>query len=220
MGDEVKIDKDTFNNRLSHFVSTWKGDKRQSNDALFGGVGSIVVLLGRNEENVSFQKNNAMHVCVTIQMLLSVKSSLRSLQFWLLGYEFPATLMVFTLDSLYIVTTSKKGTWQPSSARCLELISNVPAKHLEPLKGGKVPIEILVRGKDAEQNAKHFEKCLDVIKGAGVRLRFNGCLTNTLTSFRRKLGSLPRIPRQGLLRMSGRRLMATSQKRLRRLTSP
>lgn len=63
MGDEVKIDKDTFNNRLSHFVSTWKGDKRQSNDALFGGVGSIVVLLGRNEENVSFQKNNAMHVC-------------------------------------------------------------------------------------------------------------------------------------------------------------
>ena len=65
MGDEVRIDRDTFNNRLSHFVSTWKGDKRQSNDALFGGVGSIVVLLGRNEESVSFQKNNAMHVRAT-----------------------------------------------------------------------------------------------------------------------------------------------------------
>lgn len=50
-----------------------------------------------------------------------------------------------------------------------ELTRNVLAKHLEPLKGGKVPIEILVRGKDAEQNAKQFEKCLDVIKGAGVR---------------------------------------------------
>lgn len=74
MGDEVKIDKDTFNNRLSHFVSTWKGDKRQSNDALFGGVGSIVVLLGRNEESASLQKNNAMHVCATTQMLLGVKS--------------------------------------------------------------------------------------------------------------------------------------------------
>ncbi len=45
---------------------------------------------------------------------------------------------------------------------------SVLAKHLEPLKGGKVPIEILVRGKDAEQNAKQFEKCLDIIKGAGV----------------------------------------------------
>lgn len=74
MGDEVKIDRDTFNNRLSHFVSTWKGDKRQSNDALFGGVGSIVVLLGRNEESQSFQKNNAMHVCAATQVPLDVKS--------------------------------------------------------------------------------------------------------------------------------------------------
>ncbi len=73
MGDEVKIDRDTFNNRLSHFVSTWKGDKRQSSDALFGGVGSIVVLLGRNEESQSFQKNNAMHVGATTKMALDVK---------------------------------------------------------------------------------------------------------------------------------------------------
>ena len=119
MGDEVKIDRDTFNNRLSHFVSTWKGDKRQSNDALFGGVVSIVVLLGRNEESQSFQKNNAMHVGGNTKLPLDVESSHRSLQFWLLGYEFPATLMVFTLEALYIVTTSKKGTWQPSYARRL-----------------------------------------------------------------------------------------------------
>ena len=42
------------------------------------------------------------------------------------------------------------------------------AKHLELLKGGKIPIEILVRGKDADQNAKHFKRCLDAIKDAGV----------------------------------------------------
>lgn len=30
-------------------------------------------------------------------------------QFWLLGYEFPTTLMLFTLDTLYILTTQKKG---------------------------------------------------------------------------------------------------------------
>lgn len=62
MADEVKIDKDNFQSRLSHFISAWKTDKRQSNDALFGGVGSIVVLMGRNEENPTFHKNNAMHV--------------------------------------------------------------------------------------------------------------------------------------------------------------
>ena len=77
MGDEVRIDRDTFNNRLSHFVSTWKGDKRQSNDALFGGVGSIVVLLGRNEESVSFQKNNAMHVRATAKRPLMSRANPR-----------------------------------------------------------------------------------------------------------------------------------------------
>lgn len=30
-------------------------------------------------------------------------------QFWLLGYEFPATLMVFTTEAVYVVTTAKKG---------------------------------------------------------------------------------------------------------------
>ena len=66
MADEVKIDKDIFNSRLSHFVSSWKNDKRQSNDALFGGVGSIMILMGKNEDNVVIHKNNAMHVSVVI----------------------------------------------------------------------------------------------------------------------------------------------------------
>ncbi|KAL9125145.1 MAG: hypothetical protein Q9217_005602 [Psora testacea] len=133
MADEVKIDKDTFQNRLSHLISTWKTDKRQSNDALFAGVGSIVILTGKNEETSTYLKSNALHS-------------------WLLGYEFPATLMVFTLDTLYVATTAKK------------------AKHLEALKGGKVPIEVLVRGKDPIENAKQFEKCVDVIKGAGKKV--------------------------------------------------
>lgn len=42
------------------------------------------------------------------------------------------------------------------------------AKHLEPLKGGKIPLEILVRGKDAEQNEKLFNKITDLIKSSGV----------------------------------------------------
>ena len=63
MADEIKIDKEVFENRASHFISTWKADKR-SGDALFGGVGSIVILMGKTEESNSFQKNNAMHVSI------------------------------------------------------------------------------------------------------------------------------------------------------------
>ncbi|KAL8745327.1 MAG: hypothetical protein Q9190_002538 [Brigantiaea leucoxantha] len=132
MAEEVKIDKQLFQDRVSQLISSWKADKRSS-DALFGGVGSFILLMGKNEDSATFHKNNAMH-------------------YWLLGYEFPATLMVFTPEALWVVTTTKK------------------AKHLEPLKSGKVPVEILVRGKDAEQNAKHFEKCLDVIKNAGRKV--------------------------------------------------
>ncbi|KAF2000156.1 SPT16-domain-containing protein [Amniculicola lignicola CBS 123094] len=73
-------------------------------------------------------------------------------QLWLLGYEFPATLFVLTPDLLQVVTTKKK------------------ASYLEPLKGGKVPIEILVRGKDAEENKKQFQSCLDTIKNAGKKV--------------------------------------------------
>ncbi len=88
------------------------------------------------------------------------------IKFWLLGYEFPTTLFVLTLDTFYIVTTGKKGKYLPYS---IYLANNAEAKHLETLKGGKIPLEILVRSKDPEQNAKHFQKCLDAIKSAGVR---------------------------------------------------
>ncbi|KAF1814664.1 SPT16-domain-containing protein [Eremomyces bilateralis CBS 781.70] len=74
-------------------------------------------------------------------------------QLWLLGYEFPATLFVLTQDALHIVTTKKK------------------ASYLEPLKEeGKTPIEIHIRGKDAEENAKQFEACLNVVKKAGKKV--------------------------------------------------
>jgi hypothetical protein len=44
------------------------------------------------------------------------------------------------------------------------------AELLEPLKGGKIPVELLVTTKDPESKTKAFEKCLDVIKGAGVSI--------------------------------------------------
>jgi Xaa-Pro aminopeptidase len=62
MSEEIVIDKNAFFNRLSSFYSAWKADKRSSH-GLFGGVGSIVILMGKTDEANSFQKNNAMHVC-------------------------------------------------------------------------------------------------------------------------------------------------------------
>lgn len=61
---EIKIDKNLFHERLSHFYSAWKADKR-SGDAVFGGASSILVLMGKTEESVQFQKNNALHVYIS-----------------------------------------------------------------------------------------------------------------------------------------------------------
>ncbi|KAK0762816.1 hypothetical protein N5P37_001329 [Trichoderma harzianum] len=129
---EIKIDSKLFQERLSHFVTAWKNDLR-AKDGLFGGVSSFVIMMGKVEEVPEFHKNNAVH-------------------FWLLGYEFPTTLMLFTVDTLYILTTAKK------------------AKHLEQLKGGRFPIEVLVRGKDAAENEKLFVTIADKIKEAGKKV--------------------------------------------------
>ncbi|KAI0472979.1 FACT complex subunit spt-16 [Xylariaceae sp. FL0804] len=131
MGD-IKIDGKLFQERINHFINAWKNDKR-AGDHVFGGVSSILIMLGKVGENNDFLKNNAMH-------------------FWLLGYEFPTTLMLFTTECLYILTTAKK------------------AKHLEQLKGGRFPIEVLVRGKDAAANEKQFAQIADSINSAGNKL--------------------------------------------------
>ncbi|KAH6655439.1 FACT complex subunit-domain-containing protein [Truncatella angustata] len=129
---DIKIDGKLFQERINHFITSWKNDKR-AGDLVFNGVSSILVMMGKVEENPEFHKNNAMH-------------------FWLLGYEFPTTLMLFTLDTLYVLTTAKK------------------AKHLEQLKGGRFPIEVLVRGKDAGENEKLFIKIADAINAAGNKV--------------------------------------------------
>ena len=77
---------------------------------------------------------------------------MRDVQFWLLGYEFPGTLMILSQEAVYIVTTAKK------------------AKHLESLKNGPIPVETLVVTKEPDTKTKVFDKCLDVIKTAGKKV--------------------------------------------------
>ncbi|KAF8468318.1 FACT complex subunit-domain-containing protein [Kalaharituber pfeilii] len=128
MGDEIKIDKTTFENRLSALQTAWKDKK---NDA-FSGVKSILSVMGKTEEG-PYSKSLALH-------------------FWLLGYEFPATLILITPDKMYVITTQKK------------------AKLLEPLKSGKIPLEILIKGKDDTANEKNYKDIIEVMKKSGGKV--------------------------------------------------
>jgi hypothetical protein len=46
--------------------------------------------------------------------------------------------------------------------------NTVLASFLEKLMNGKVPLEVVVRGKDGEENAKQIEQCIETVKKAGV----------------------------------------------------
>jgi nucleosome binding factor SPN SPT16 subunit len=130
---EITIEKDTFHDRLSSFISHWKSDKRAA-DGIFNGANSILVPVGKaNESSDTYSKTAAF-------------------QLWLLGYEFPATIIALTTDGITFVTTKKK------------------AIYLEPLKGGKVAVDVLVRGKDADENKALFTKCADLVKAAGSKV--------------------------------------------------
>lgn len=109
MAEDIIIDKTAFFNRLSSFYTAWKADKRSGN-GVFGGAGSIVILMGKTDEENSFQKANAMHVShLSFPCVYAESLTCCYFKFWLLGYEFPATLFVFTTDAMYVVTTAKKG---------------------------------------------------------------------------------------------------------------
>jgi hypothetical protein len=59
---DIAVDKEAFHDRLSAFISAWKNDKRAS-DAVFGGVGSMVICVGKaSEQGTSYQKSAAFQV--------------------------------------------------------------------------------------------------------------------------------------------------------------
>lgn len=68
MAEDIAIDSNTFFTRLSSLYASWKADKRSGN-ALFDNAGSMVILMGKTDEENSFQKNNAMHVSILCSYL-------------------------------------------------------------------------------------------------------------------------------------------------------
>lgn len=59
MADEIVVDKELFYNRLSSFITAWKGDKRS--DEVFQGAGSIVICVGKASEG-AYTKATAFQV--------------------------------------------------------------------------------------------------------------------------------------------------------------
>ena len=61
MGDEIKIDKTTFEARLSALQAAWKDKKIDA----FNGVKSILSVMGKSEEG-PYSKSLALHVSMRV----------------------------------------------------------------------------------------------------------------------------------------------------------
>ncbi|KAJ2779160.1 FACT complex subunit spt16 [Coemansia interrupta] len=122
---DVQLDAAAFHRRA----------KRLTNSVKKADVDSILILQGRSDENHPYTKTIAT-------------------QMWLLGYEFPNTLILVTSDKIYVVASQKK-------AKILEALKSTP---------GGVPIEIFVHGKDAAKNQEIFNQTISVMKSSGAKL--------------------------------------------------
>ncbi|OLL26729.1 FACT complex subunit spt16 [Neolecta irregularis DAH-3] len=129
---EVKIDSRLFHKRIRQFIRIWKS----GNEDLFQGASSLLVVVGSSDEDNPYQKSTALHQ-------------------WLLGYEFPAMLMVITQNKVLFLTSASK------------------AKHLDAVSSGgdgKIAIDIMKRTKDEKHNADLWTKAVDIIESAGKRV--------------------------------------------------
>lgn len=123
----IAINVSHFNARLEKLLKCWS-DNIQKEESPFYKLDSIVVVMGSADEDNPYQKTAALHT-------------------WLLGYEFPATLILITLKKVVFVTSANK------------------AKFLEPVsKSSSLPVELLLRTKDEPSNAKQLETIIEYIE--------------------------------------------------------
>ncbi|EPQ27210.1 uncharacterized protein PFL1_05133 [Pseudozyma flocculosa PF-1] len=132
---DIVIDAKAFSRRANALFKAWKAaESSEDLDALRQCDSVIVVSGGQNEEQ-PYSKTSTIHT-------------------WLLGYEFPSTLIHLTRDGLTFITSASK------------------AKLLEPLRSDKnaFRLEILKRTKSDDDNKAIWDDLFSRIDTAGKRL--------------------------------------------------
>lgn len=125
----VSIDADRFFSRvkrLGEHMATHKGD-------LYEGSESLCIPLGTSDESVPYSKSASMHL-------------------YLLGYEFPNSLMLMTKGHFYFMATPEK---------CEYLKSTILAKQDE---NTNIKVHLLERTKDSGQNREMMHDLLGAVR--------------------------------------------------------
>ncbi|KAL3130646.1 hypothetical protein ABBQ38_008037 [Trebouxia sp. C0009 RCD-2024] len=123
----ITIDKGNFTKRLKLLYNSWKTSD------VWNGAEAIVVPVGASSEELRYHKSIALQV-------------------WLYGYELPDTIMLFTKEAVYVLTSTKKA------ALLHELVG--PAQ-----KEADIKLIFFERAKGDDGSA-HIQKMIEILKGA------------------------------------------------------
>ncbi|OZJ06388.1 hypothetical protein BZG36_00744 [Bifiguratus adelaidae] len=101
-----------------------------------------------NDYATTFQKADALALVVGSVEDANPYQKGTAIQTWLLAYEFPQTILLFTADKLHVITSHSK------------------AAHLQALDAAekRIPMEVHVRTKDAEKNKELYKNVLEQVK--------------------------------------------------------
>ncbi|KAI0928386.1 hypothetical protein AcW1_005644 [Taiwanofungus camphoratus] len=128
MAQKVQLNALLFNQRLGHILTSWKDASNNNDYSSIADVDALFLSAGDPaREDEPIRKGTAF-------------------QTWLLGFEFPSTLMLFQKDRLSILCS-------PTKAKILSQIKD---------SGAPVPVEILVQAKPKEPPTDALPRFLEV----------------------------------------------------------
>lgn len=166
-GNSYTIDLNTFSKRLQALYTNW----RQHKDDLWGSADVLVVATPPPSEDLRYLKSSALNI-------------------WLLGYEFPETIMVFGDKHIYFLCSQKKASLlEVVKKSAKETIGVDVVVHVKPKNdSGSTQMDALLRAirslsKSDEKSAptvgyiakefpegKLLEIWADKLKGSGLQL--------------------------------------------------
>ncbi|KAI5451044.1 FACT complex subunit spt16 [Naganishia albida] len=130
---DVSLDSKLFHSRANRLFENWNNATRDPDLKDLASVHGICVVVGDAEEDSGTMKKGV------------------ALQTWLLGYEFPSTILTFTKTS-------------PTSRKITILTSQSKAKLLSQIKStANTEMEVIIRPKDAAGGAKATQSYVDKI---------------------------------------------------------
>jgi nucleosome binding factor SPN SPT16 subunit len=135
---EIAINAEKFFERLEHLQTHWNTHK----STVWGGSDAICIPLGAATEDLHYSKSSSMHL-------------------YLLGYEFPDSIMLITRNSFHFMATSKKCAH-------LEKALLDPAFSSRPTS-----VHLITKEKDEGMNRENLNNLINIVRKNGKRL---GCL--------------------------------------------